>query len=169
VAPYSSGGFSEYFKAPSWQSSAIKDYFKKSGTQKSLKGLFNEAGRGFPDVSLMGTFYAVVQSGRKEQVWGTSCSTPVFAAMVALLNDKRLAAGKPILGYINPWLFKTGRKAFKPISKGWNSGCGTTFNCEPTNCLLKGKPLYGFPAVGSTWSPGVGLGSPSFAKLLELV
>ena len=38
-------------------------------------------------------------------VGGTSASSPTFAAIVSLLNDARLAKGKPVLGFLNPWLY----------------------------------------------------------------
>ena len=33
---------------------------------------------------------------------GTSASAPIFAAVVAAVNDARLAAGKSPVGFINP-------------------------------------------------------------------
>ena len=40
-------------------------------------------------------------------VAGTSCSSPMFAGVVGLLNDQRLAAGKGTLGFINPLLYSS--------------------------------------------------------------
>lgn len=48
-----------------------------------------------------------------EMVWeadtwldsGTSASAPTFAAVVALINDRLVAVGKPILGFLNPFLY----------------------------------------------------------------
>ena len=36
---------------------------------------------------------------------GTSCSTPISASIVALLNDELIAAGKGPLGFLNPLLY----------------------------------------------------------------
>ena len=36
----------------------------------------------------------------------TSCSAPVFAAIVSLLNSYRLNNGKPPLGFINPLIYQ---------------------------------------------------------------
>lgn len=33
---------------------------------------------------------------------GTSASAPIFASMVALVNDRLAGAGKPPLGFLNP-------------------------------------------------------------------
>jgi tripeptidyl-peptidase-1 len=38
-------------------------------------------------------------------VGGTSASTPVVAGAIALLNDELLAAGKPPMGFLNPWIY----------------------------------------------------------------
>jgi tripeptidyl-peptidase I len=54
---------------------------------------------------------------------GTSASSPVFAAMVALWNDLRLARGMPPLGFINPFLYYVYSKspeAFNDIVLGDN-------------------------------------------------
>lgn len=55
---------------------------------------------------------------------GTSCSSPIFTSVVALLNDELLNAGKPVLGFLNPWLYAN-PGAFNDITSGWNPGCGT--------------------------------------------
>ena len=41
---------------------------------------FNASGRGFPDVSAMGTGFEVVINGAISRVGGTSASSPTFAA-----------------------------------------------------------------------------------------
>ena len=61
-------------------------------------------------------------------IGGTSASTPTFAALVALLNDARLKAGLPTLGFMNPLIYLIGAQvpsAFNDITKGNNPGCGT--------------------------------------------
>ena len=39
-------------------------------------------------------------------VAGTSCASPTAAGAFSLVNDKRLAAGKPALGFMNPLIYK---------------------------------------------------------------
>lgn len=46
---------------------------------------------------------------------GTSCSTPTFSAIVALLNDVRFKAGKSPLGFLNPLLYAN-PQAFQDIT-----------------------------------------------------
>ena len=60
--------------------------------------LWNNTGRGYPDVAALGgqkAPYCVATGGRFAGVAGTSASTPVVAGVVAKLNGLRLAAGKP--------------------------------------------------------------------------
>lgn len=52
--------------------------------------------------------FQVVVGGRVESVGGTSASSPTFAAVVTLLNDFRIASGKPPLGFLNPLLYSVG-------------------------------------------------------------
>ncbi|KAJ7172970.1 hypothetical protein C8R43DRAFT_1102784 [Mycena crocata] len=60
---------------------------------------------------------------RFASMFGTSASSPVFASVVALLNDQLIAAGKSQLGFLNPWLYAH-PEAFKDISEGNNDACG---------------------------------------------
>ncbi|KAI0823806.1 family S53 protease [Trametes gibbosa] len=150
AADFSSGGFSNVFAQPSYQSSAVSDYLSLLGSTNS--GKFNRTGRGFPDVSTQGVDFEIVVDGRAEGVDGTSCASPTFAAIISLINDKLIAAGKSPLGFLNPFLYSTGASAFTDITSGSNPGCGTN----------------GFPAKAG-WDPVTGLGTPNFAKLLTAV
>ena len=81
------------------------------------RGLYNPAGRGYPDVSAQGDSFAVFDARGGDEngevfVSGSSASAPVFAALVSLLNSNRLHAGKPPMGFLNPWLYTIGRSGF---------------------------------------------------------
>ena len=39
-------------------------------------------------------------------VAGTSCASPTAAGVIGLLNDLRIRAGKPTLGFLNPFLYQ---------------------------------------------------------------
>lgn len=52
AADFSSGGFSNLFSQPSYQSTAVSNYLSFLGSTDS--GLFNISGRAFPDVSAQG-------------------------------------------------------------------------------------------------------------------
>lgn len=75
-------------------------------------GLYNRAGRGFPDVAAQGDGFHVFTRGEDVLVSGTSASAPVFAGLVSLLNSNRLRAGKPPMGFLNPWLYTAGLAGF---------------------------------------------------------
>ncbi|KAJ6606083.1 subtilisin-like protein [Mycena vulgaris] len=141
-AELSAGGFSNYFPQQTWQATAVNAYLAKLGTQ--FKGLYNASGRAYPDVSAIGQKVSIVQRGRTGLVAGTSCSSPIFSSVIGLLNDQLITAGKPVLGFLNPWIYAN-PGAFNDITTGNNPGCGTT----------------GFPALAG-WDPVTGVGSPNF-------
>lgn len=115
--------------------------------------VYNDTGnaRGYPDVAAIGLDVATVFNGRTFGVGGTSASAPIFAGIVTLLNEARLAVGKGPLGFLNP-IFYAHPEAFNDITIGNNSGCGSG----------------GFDATPG-WDPVTGLGSPNFGKLKEVV
>ena len=85
---------------------------------------------------------------------GTSASSPFFAGLISLINEERLKAGKPQMGFLNPFLYAN-PDAFFDVVKGTNAiGRGT------------GPSRYGF-AAAKGWDAATGLGSPYFDKLLE--
>jgi tripeptidyl-peptidase-1 len=48
---------------------------------KAAASGYNSAGRGYPDMAFIGVNYQVVIGGEIYQIYGTSASTPVAAAM----------------------------------------------------------------------------------------
>ncbi|KAJ6606104.1 subtilisin-like protein [Mycena vulgaris] len=66
---------------------------------------------------------------------------------IGLLNDELVAQGKPVLGFLNPWMYAN-PGAFNDITTGSNPGCSTT----------------GFPAKAG-WDPVTGLGTPNYALM----
>ena len=89
------GGFSSYYPRPSWQDTAVSSYFTSLGSNQPYPG-YNAGGRGYPDVSLLGVNYEVFIGGNKTLVFGTSASTPVFAAMSKSLYHLLLTSLKLI-------------------------------------------------------------------------
>ncbi|KAF9057841.1 tripeptidyl peptidase A [Panaeolus papilionaceus] len=149
---FSGGGFSNYFKRPDYQHKAVSGYLNKHLAKGTYDGLFNPEGRGFPDVAAQGDRFRVWVKGVPRSIGGTSASSPAFAGIVALLNDVRIQAGKPPLGFLNPMLYSRGFHGLTDILSGHNSGCGT----------------LGFN-VTEGWDPVTGLGTPNFGKLKEIV
>jgi subtilase family serine protease len=41
-------------------------------------------------------------------IGGTSLASPLTAGVMAVVNQKRLAAGEPVVGFANPWLYSIG-------------------------------------------------------------
>lgn len=124
AADFSGGGFSVYLEQPLYQANAVGAFLKQH-TAYQAAGLYNASGRGYPDVSLQGVNFEAVWYQQTIQLSGTSCSTPTFASIIALLNEQLLTAGKPVLGFLNPWLYSTAASAFTDITSGHADGCHT--------------------------------------------
>ncbi|KAI1796826.1 subtilisin-like protein [Ganoderma leucocontextum] len=148
----SGGGFSNVFPRPMWQNRAVGKYLSTVGNTLGYGAdVFNRSGRGVPDVAANGAPTAVVLDGNFTLSGGTSASTPIFAAMVAAVNDARLALGKGPVGWINPALYShLFAGVFNDITTGSNTGCGTD----------------GFPTAQG-WDPVTGLGTPKFEQMLQ--
>ena len=104
------GGFSAVFPLPSWQSGA------------GISG----GGRGVPDVSgdaAPSSGYNILVDGQEEVVGGTSAVAPLWAALIALVNQMK---GSPV-GFINPTLY-TSAADLRDITQGnngaWSAGPG---------------------------------------------
>lgn len=54
---------------------------------------------------------------------GTSLSTPVWGAIITLINQARSAKNQPPVGFVQPVLYKN-PQAFHDITTGINPGCG---------------------------------------------
>ncbi len=107
----SGGGLSLEFSTPSYQTSL---------------GL---PSRGVPDVAADGnpaTGVAIILNGKVAVFGGTSVATPIWAGLMALVNQARLAAGKSTLGLLNPRLYRpTPEASFRDITVGKNCGYST--------------------------------------------
>lgn len=148
----SGGGFSNVFPTPPYQAAAVDAFFAAGHAPRYGSRVYNDSGaaRGFPDVAAIGDNVATVFNGSTLGVGGTSASAPIFAGIVTLLNEARLAAGKGPVGFLNPTLYAH-PEAFTDITMGSNPGCGTAgFNATPG------------------WDPVTGLGTPNFPKLKEV-
>ncbi|KAI9057998.1 subtilisin-like protein [Trametes sanguinea] len=150
----SSGGFSNYYPRPPYQEAAVSAYLKAHGDEN--KGRFNASGRGFPDISAKADEF-IIYANAFYPLFGTSAASPTVASIIALINDRLLSAGRPTLGFLNPWLYKEGYKAFTDITAGNNS-----VQCSDN------ATAHGFVA-DKGWDPVTGLGTPRFDKLLDLL
>ena len=126
---------------PSWQAGIVPPSVNP-GHQK---------GRGVPDVcgdADPDTGYEIFFGGKSEVVGGTSAVAPLWAGLLARINQK---LGKPV-GYVTPLLYgKLGSSgAFRDIVKGNNDTTGH---------------IGGYSA-GKGWDACTGWGSPNGATLL---
>ncbi|KAF7335498.1 Family S53 protease-like protein [Mycena venus] len=113
------GGFSDLFPRPWYQTQAVDSFLKTIPSDFPLT--FDKSGRGYPDVAVQGSGLDVVRESIHVVTEGTSFSAPIFASIIALINDRLMAAGKKPLGFLNPWLYAN-EKAFTDITEGHNSG-----------------------------------------------
>ena len=138
----------------------------------------------------MATGYAVEQGGKSTVAAGTSASTPVFAAIVGRLNAARLAAGKPVLGFLNPWLYQIKGKvrihatAIRALGQNSTTMMHCTYENARRVTTVQGftdittgnnpgegakyegcKEDRGFHATAG-WDPATGWGTPAFKQLL---
>merc|ERR1712014_206506 len=143
------GGFSDTFDIPAYQADAVAAYKARPDANLPDQSYWNNTGRGYPDVAALGgqkTSYCV-QAGRFEGVAGTSASCPVVAGIFARLNGLRLAAGKPALGFLNPFIYQN-PSAFFDVQEGINSD----------------TRKIGFTAVEG-WEAATGFGTPNYEAL----
>ena len=131
------GGVSGFFALPAYQS--------KAGVPVSA-GAGGKAGRGVPDVAGdadPATGYEVRVDGQNFVIGGTSAVAPLWAGLVALMNQK---LGHPV-GFLNPMLY------------GSLHGKGVTHDITSGN--------NGSYSAKAGWDPCTGWGSPNGAKLLK--
>jgi tripeptidyl-peptidase-1 len=156
----SGGGFSFVASTPAYQKSAVQSYLS-SGVTLPPSGYYNANGRGFPDVAAFGSNVLISSGGQLEGVGGTSCSSPIIAGVVTLLNDYVITkTGKP-LGFLNPLLYKMATacpNCFNDITTGDNI-------CTEDGCS---SSCYGFTCTKG-WDPVSGLGSPHYANMLNYI
>ncbi|KAE9384500.1 subtilisin-like protein [Gymnopus androsaceus JB14] len=148
---FTGGGFSNFFPAPSYQTAAVASFLKT--IPSNFAGTFNQSGRAYPDASVQGWNFEIVSGGEVVLEGGTSASSPTLAAIIALINDRLIAAGKPVLGFLNPFIYSTASTAFTDITIGHNAG-------------------YVFPAsfvafdAAVGWDALTGFGTPIFSEIL---
>ncbi len=128
------GGVSEVFALPSFQQGA-----------NVPKGPNGFVGRGVPDVAGDAdpeSGYNVVVDGQATVIGGTSAVAPLWAGLLALINE---SLGKNV-GYIHPLLYAAKEQGtFRDIISGNNGGY----------------------SAGPGWDPCTGMGSPNGAALLS--
>jgi kumamolisin len=131
------GGVSDFFALPAYQSSAAVPPSANPGRR---------IGRGVPDVAGdadPATGYEVRVDGQNAVFGGTSAVAPLWAGLVALMNQK---LKKPV-GFLNPLLYDA------------------TVNKDSFHDITSGN--IGAYDAKAGWDPCTGWGSPNGAKLLH--
>jgi kumamolisin len=131
------GGVSGYFALPAYQNNAHVP---------PLAGSAGHRGRGVPDVAGdadPASGYRVRVDGKNLVIGGTSAVAPLWAGLIALMNQK---LGHPV-GYLNPLIYGSlaGHGLFNDVVSGNN----------------------GSYSAGPGWDACTGWGSPIGAKLLQ--
>jgi kumamolisin len=153
----SGGGISGRFFLPDYQSQASVPTPQHRSRKKTWLGRKNAAsisyrGRGVPDVAAHADTtngYQLVLGGRSFPGGGTSATAPLWAALIARINE---SLGFQI-GWANPILYHPEvAQTFRPITRGTNDVC-------------EGRIAYYRARAG--WNACSGLGTPDGARLLE--
>jgi tripeptidyl-peptidase-1 len=91
----------------------------------------------------------------------------VVAGIIGLLNDARLRAGKPTMGFLNPFLYSLKPGTLIDVTAGAATGCNgiNSQSGEP----LEGAGIIPYATWNATkgWDPVTGLGLPDFQKLMK--
>ena len=121
-------------------------------THSYLRNLCSPVGQGVPDIAMQSFNYQIILNCRGYQIDSTSCVTHVrltpflipslwcpssvtwlisneqtMVALFSLLNDFLISNHRPLLGWLNPWLYDPIIQAvgFNDISTRNNPGCHT--------------------------------------------
>jgi tripeptidyl-peptidase-1 len=158
----SGGGLSNIYPIPSYQSKAVNEYLTNHKPHYAScsaindrgigarGGVYNRNRREYPDVSAVGDNLVIFNRGMPVLIGGTSASAPVWPSLINRINEERLAAGEPTVGFVNPTLYAN-PGIMHDIATGNNPGCNTN----------------GFSA-STGWDPVTGLGTPNYPALLKL-
>jgi uncharacterized repeat protein (TIGR01451 family) len=92
------GGISTTFPIPAWQKSVNMSLNQGSVTMRNL-----------PDVAAVAeNVWITYNNGSSETVGGTSCSAPLWAGFLALVNQQGASFGRPPVGFLNPAIYTVG-------------------------------------------------------------
>jgi len=157
----SSGGISTYYAIPDWQAGVSMTNNQGSTTKRNI-----------PDVALNADNVYIISGGNgagSGGIGGTSCSAPLWAGVMALVNQESVANGNPAVGFINPTIYAIGEASgytndFHDITKGDNtwSSSASQFYAVSGYDLCTG---WGTPAGQSLIDAMVGQGSPATGSL----
>jgi len=168
----SSGGISTSVPIPPWQTGIDMSANLGSTTLRNL-----------PDVAMVAdNVYVAYGNGHAGAVGGTSCATPLWATLTALINELALTNHQPAMGFLNPAVYALGKGSnvlsyaslFHDVTNGNNesasspgrypgvpgydlcTGWGTPQGSNLISALALPEPLVITPAIGVLLSGPVG-------------
>jgi hypothetical protein len=130
------GGISTVYPIPTWQQGLNMSTNQGSTTMRNI-----------PDVAMIAENVLVVFNGTQQQafVGGTSVSSPLWAAFMALVNQQGSLRGRPPVGFLNPTIYSLGQStnyagALHDITTGSNTNASspTLFFAVPGYDLCTG-------------------------------
>jgi uncharacterized repeat protein (TIGR01451 family) len=129
------GGISQVYSIPSWQTNINMTTNQGSTTMRNI-----------PDVALTADNIYIWGDGAPiTDIGGTSCAAPLWAGLMALVNQQIAANGKAPLGFINPTIYALAQGAnyaslFHDIVVGNNTNNvqTTNYNAVPGYDLCTG-------------------------------
>ena len=157
----SGGGFSNISAGQSYQAAAVAGYLAQKVVPLPPAQMFNAKGRAYPDVSAVGHNAYVLDNGREGLSGGTSQSSPIFAAVMALVNVRYKKITNSPLGFLNVLLYKMwadNPAAFTDVVSGDNI-------CTEGGCA---SSCTGYRAAPG-WDPVTGLGTPNFPTMVAYI
>jgi hypothetical protein len=148
----SGGGASRVFPLPGYQSAAgLTQVTDSAGNtisdQRLLPDVAGMVAYGGANGALPNDWFYI--NGGKSNFIGTSCATPLFAGLTAVL---RSALGEAF-GFLNPWLYQLGDSACNDVTQGDN---------DPADG--SNAPFY---TAGTGWDACSGWGSIDGTRLLN--
>jgi kumamolisin len=137
------GGVSNKFPRPKYQA-----------TTKIPLSPQGNRGRGLPDVAGNATGYRIIVGGKEIPVNGTSAVAPLWAGLIALINQSLTEKGGNPVGFLNPLIYgPPGSGAFNDVVEG---------NNDIDASLKKYSAKRG-------WDACTGIGSPNGTELMRIL
>ncbi len=141
----SSGGISTYYPIPAYQQGLSMVANHGSTTMRNV-----------PDVALTADNVYVRADGADQNVGGTSCATPLWAGLMALINQQGASFGKPSVGFLNPVVYAIGT----------GTTYSSTFHDITTGNNFSSSSPSNFPAVAG-YDLCTGWGTPNGTNLIN--
>ncbi|KTD14499.1 serine protease, subtilase family [Legionella gratiana] len=193
------GGISQFYQAPIWQSSINTFYAGGYGhisapAHAKCGVMGSQPCRAVPDVSMLGdpsTGLNMVINGSYIQNGGTSLACPLFSATILLVNQGRTLLNKPRIGHTAPYLYqmnsilrsKRALNLIVPPAKvidGATAPDPSTYPKAPSTAFVLpnkqgDEDIWGWDSAltiapeSQFWNDAIGVGSPNLPNFVPLM